>query len=153
MEPRSPLPFTSTPIRGSALMRQQGTARNLPEPDKAYRYSPSTRAVVVTARCLGGRAGRKLWACADGDGAPSWRGTQIKLIFGFHVPRDGSALDTLRYLVNHLRETQPLELALGCTWITILMGMKHLGRKHRRAAAAGPQRAVMGANMQSIATV
>ena len=62
----------------------------------------------------------------------------MKLIFGFHVPRESSSLETVRYLATHLRETRPLELALGCTWLAILLAMKHVGLRHRRAPAPPP---------------
>lgn len=58
--------------------------------------------------------------------------SQVKLIFGVHVPRVTSTLSTVTYLVTHIREAQPLEVAMGLTWLAILLTMKHVGLRYRR---------------------
>ena len=58
---------------------------------------------------------------------------QVKLLLGFHVPRHSSCLQTARYLAAHIRETVPLELAMGLAWLAVLLTMKHLGKTRRWA--------------------
>ena len=50
------------------------------------------------------------------------------------MPRHSSCLQTARYLAAHIRETVPLELALGLAWLAVLLTMKHLGKTRRWAA-------------------
>ena len=57
---------------------------------------------------------------------------QVKLLLGFHVPRHSSCLQTARYLAAHIRETVPLELAMG-PGLAVLLTMKHLGSTRRWA--------------------
>ena len=59
------------------------------------------------------------------------RAPQVKLLLGFHVPRGLSCMQTARYLVTHIRETIPAELALGALWLAILLTMKHFGKSRR----------------------
>jgi hypothetical protein len=69
---------------------------------------------------------------ACGLRAAAWLAAlQVKLLLGFHVPRHSSCLQTARYLVAHIGETVPLELALGLAWLAVLLTMKHLGKTRR----------------------
>ena len=60
-----------------------------------------------------------------------WVGVaQVKLLVGFHIPRHQRVFKTLAYLVSHIRETRPQELAMGLTWLAALLIVKAAARRH-----------------------
>ena len=68
--------------------------------------------------------------------APQWQAScptssQVKLLVGFHIPRHQRIFKTLGYLVRNIRRTRPLELAMGLTWLALLLSIKKAGTRHK----------------------